>query len=148
MLTILLQWTLIVNLYSILVFSSWHIMITGCVWWTIVSNVYTEFSKTQWHESLVKGLWPLIAIFIMMVLISRVLIVCHLIHQVLLGLMVAVILNLSFEHYNDWLEEASLKSMCIMLDWWHFLFISFGGFDFQWWDLIWFSNLQANSLLY
>ena len=91
-------------------------MITGCVWWTIVSNVYTEFSKTQWHESLVKGLRPLTAIFIMMVLMSQILLTSHFIHQVLLGLMVAVILNLICEHYNDWLEEASLKSMCIMLD--------------------------------
>ena len=89
-------------------------MITACVWWTIVSNVYTEFNKTQWHESLVKGLRPVTAIFIMMVLISRVLIACHFIHQVLLGLMAAVILNIICEHYNDWLEEASFKSMFIM----------------------------------
>ena len=101
-------------LYTVIGNPSGHVMITGCVWWTIVSNVYIEFSKTQWHESLVKGLRPLTAIFIMMVLMSRVLIACHFIHQVLMGLMVAIILNIICEHYQEWLDEASFKSMLIM----------------------------------
>lgn len=89
-------------------------MITGCVWWTIVCNVYSELNKTQWNESLVKALRPFTAIFIMMVLMSRVLIGCHFIHQVLMGLIVAAILNIICEHYSDRLEEASFKSMLIM----------------------------------
>lgn len=89
-------------------------MITGCVWWTIICNVCMEFNKTQWNLPLVKTLRPLTAIFIMMVLMSRVLIACHFIHQVLMGLMVAIILNIICEHYNNWLEEATYRSMLVM----------------------------------
>ena len=89
-------------------------MITGCVWWTIVSNIYIEFSKAQWNESLMKIFRPLTVIFILMVLMSRVLIACHFMHQVLLGLIAAMILNIICEHYNEWLEEASFKTMSIM----------------------------------
>lgn len=93
---------------------SGHVMISGCVWWTIVSNICLEFNKTQWNSSLVKSLRPLVAIFTVMVLMSRVLIACHFIHQVLIGLLAAVLLNIVFEYYSNWLEEASYKTLLIM----------------------------------
>ncbi|XP_065882517.1 glucose-6-phosphatase 3-like isoform X2 [Dysidea avara] len=89
---------------------SGHVMITGCVWWTI-ANYISQLNKNRPLSNIIK---PLTAVFIMLVLISRVLIACHFIHQVLLGLVVVILLSAAYGHLNTWLGEASFGILFMM----------------------------------
>jgi len=85
-------------------------MITGCVWWTIAKYI-SEVNKSKPPSHIIQ---PLTAIFITLVLISRVLIACHFIHQVLLGLVVVILFSAVYRHINTWLGEASFRILFAM----------------------------------
>jgi len=86
-------------------------MITGCVWWTIAYYISSELNKNKPLSHIIK---PLTAVFITLVLISRVLIACHFIHQVLLGLVVVVLFSAAYKDLNTWLGEASFGILLMM----------------------------------
>ena len=87
-------------------------MITGCVWWTIASYVSSQPNK--WNRSLSLTIKPITAISILLVLMSRVLIACHFIHQVLLGLVVVILFSIAYGHFTTWLGEVSFRILLTM----------------------------------